>query len=173
VKDPFIHRRLYVGGVSKADLLKMLKATGVELNEYARVLFGKEWFTTSATGSQIETVETSVAMLGYPQGASFTQILEGAATFGLSTCPLELAPQFRLQYLDQAEGESGQASTTQGAPAGSVTVVSPPPEDYDEPQGFYLRRINGVLWLRGYRSGPEHIWSPDDRVILVVRDPVA
>jgi hypothetical protein len=33
-------------------------------------------------------------------------------------------------------------------------------------KGFYLRRINGVLWLRGYRSGPEHIYSPEDRLVF-------
>jgi hypothetical protein len=32
--------------------------------------------------------------------------------------------------------------------------------------GFYLRRIQGVLWLRGYRSALEHIWSADDRFVF-------
>jgi hypothetical protein len=29
-----------------------------------------------------------------------------------------------------------------------------------------LRRIDGVLWLRGYRSGPEHIWNQDDHFVF-------
>ncbi len=173
MNDEFIRRGLRVGGVSKAELLKTLEAADVELNDYARILFGIERFTTSAAASPIETVETSVAMLGYPQGASFARIIEGALAFGLSACPLELGPHFRLQYPEQAEGQIGPPSSKQCAPAGSITIVSEPPEDYEEPQGFYLRRINGVLWLRGYRSGPEHIWSPEDRLVLAVRDNVA
>jgi hypothetical protein len=39
-------------------------------------------------------------------------------------------------------------------------------EDHDVPKGFYLRRIEGALWLRGYRSGPEHVWSPEDRIVF-------
>jgi hypothetical protein len=39
-------------------------------------------------------------------------------------------------------------------------------EDDEFPKGFYLRRIDGVLWLRGYRSGPAHVWSPDDRLVF-------
>jgi hypothetical protein len=46
-------------------------------------------------------------------------------------------------------------------------VSAPLAADDDIPKGFCLRRIDGVLWLRGYRSGPEHIWSPDDRLIFI------
>ena len=44
-------------------------------------------------------------------------------------------------------------------------VPDPPPlDDTDEtPKGFYLRRIDGVPWLRGYWSWPGHLWSPEDR----------
>ncbi|MDA0708693.1 MAG: helicase, partial [bacterium] len=39
-------------------------------------------------------------------------------------------------------------------------------EDDDFPKGFYLRRIKGVLWLRGYRSWPGHVWEPDDHFVF-------
>ena len=39
-------------------------------------------------------------------------------------------------------------------------------DDDEVPKGFYLRRIEGVLWLRGYRAGAEHVWSPDDRLLF-------
>jgi hypothetical protein len=32
--------------------------------------------------------------------------------------------------------------------------------------GFYLRRIRGVLWLRGYRSPAEHVWEAADRFVF-------
>src|SRR6476661_5482475 len=31
-----------------------------------------------------------------------------------------------------------------------------------------LRRIDGVLWLRGYRFRPEHIWSAGDHFVFTV-----
>ena len=34
------------------------------------------------------------------------------------------------------------------------------------PKGFYLRHIDGAPWLRGYRSGPEHVWSAQDRLLF-------
>jgi hypothetical protein len=39
-------------------------------------------------------------------------------------------------------------------------------QDESIPKGFYLRRIEGILWLRGYRSGPEHLYSPEDRFVF-------
>ena len=51
---------------------------------------------------------------------------------------------------------------------GAVVVASPPLDERDEtPKGFYLRRIHGVLWLRGYWSWAGHVWSPQD--VLVFR----
>jgi hypothetical protein len=46
-------------------------------------------------------------------------------------------------------------------------VASSPLDDADEtPRGFYLRRVEGVPWLRGYRSGPGHVWSPEDLFVF-------
>jgi hypothetical protein len=39
------------------------------------------------------------------------------------------------------------------------------PED-EFPKGFYLRRIKGELWLRGYRAGAEHVWSSGDHLLF-------
>ena len=30
----------------------------------------------------------------------------------------------------------------------------------ETPNGFYLRRLEDGLWLRGYESGPENIYPP-------------
>jgi len=43
---------------------------------------------------------------------------------------------------------------------------APLAQDDETPKGFYLRRIEGVLWLRGYRSWPGHIWSPQDMFVF-------
>jgi hypothetical protein len=112
----------------------------------------------------MEIVELSAASLGLHNGATFAQIIENAVGIGLAYCPLEVGPHLRLQFTDQSEGRLGQPLSQHCAPPGSVTVASAPlTDDNDTPKGFYLRRIEGVLWLRGYRSSPEHNWSPADR----------
>ena len=153
--------------MGKAELLAELQAAGVALNGAGYALFADERFTTSATTSLIETVTLSVNDLGRPTGATFEQLVQRATSLGLSLCPLELGPHLRLQFLNQGEGFFGQPVTRHCAPPGSVTVASRPlSADPDTPKGFYLRRINGVLWLRGYRSGPEHIWGPEDALVF-------
>ena len=46
-------------------------------------------------------------------------------------------------------------------------VSVPLDEGYETPRGFYLRRIDGVLWLRGYRADAAHLWSPEDVFVFV------
>lgn len=162
-----VTRIVRVGGMSKSDLLAELQNRGIELNDYGRTLFAHENFTTSASISHLETVEISVGDLGYAQGATTAQIHERAAELGLGLCPLELGPHLRMQFLDQPEGYIGYPPSQHRAPPGSITVASQPLTDDDTvPKGFYLRRINGVLWLRGYCSGPENLWRPEDRLIF-------
>ena len=159
----WVTRRIRVGGVCKLELLCRLQLGGVRLNESARTLFADDRFTTSAASSVVETAEVSVASLGLHNGAPFARIVEQAASIGLSPCPLELGPHFRLQYTDQPEGFLGQAASQHRAPPGSITVASTQlSDDEDTPKGFYLRRIEGALWLRGYRSSPGHVWNPED-----------
>lgn len=160
-----VTRRIRVGGVSKTALLARLESAGVRLNEFGLALFADHRFTTAPVRSVIEIVEMTVAGLGLHGGATFAQIIERAGETGLSVCPLELGPHFRLQYTDQPEGSLEQPPSRHRAPPGSITVASAPLSDNDDedtPKGFYLRRIEGVLWLRGYRSWAGHLWSPDD-----------
>lgn len=159
---------LRVGGVSKEKLLSRLRAADILLNEAALALFADVRFLTSPSRSTVEIVELSVASLGFPEGATFATLVERAAGNGLQLCPLELGPHFRLQFPDQSEGAVGQPATRNRAPPGSVTVASEPLDENDEtPKGFYLRRIEGKLCLRGYRSWPGHRWSPQDAVAFL------
>lgn len=165
-----VTRVVRIGGMSKPELIDDLKNHRIELNEAGRSLFANDGFTTSEVPSHVETVEITVLNLGYAQGAAIADISKRAISLGLSLCPLELGPHFRLQYLDQPEGQNGRPVTQHKAPLGSITIVSAPiSEDEDTPKGFYLRRINDVLWLRGYRSEPNHIWSPEDHLVFSIR----
>ena len=73
-----------------------------------------------------------------------------------------------MQYPDQPEGYLGEPVRRHQAPYGAITIaLEILTEDDDFPKGFYLRRIKGVLWLRGYRSGPQHIYEHDDHFVFV------
>jgi len=164
-----------VGGTSKAELLRALRERGVRLNAAAETLFEDRRFTVLDEGRvieiEIEIAAVSVGELGLNEGASYAQVTARALESGLVECPLELGPYLRMQFPDQPEADGG-ASTTRGrAPPGSITIASPPLDDTEgPPKGFYLRRAEGVSWLRGYWASPDHVWDPD-RVLVFARRP--
>jgi len=60
------------------------------------------------------------------------------------------------------------------APAGSAHVLSPSlSEDPAVHQGFYLRVVDGVPWLRGFMCDDLHVFSPEDRWIMARPEPSA
>ena len=137
------------------------------MNEHARALFAHSAFVTSPATSTIGVIELSVSDLGFTGPATIASIHARAIELGHALCPLELGPYLRLQYLDQPEGYIGHPPSHGRAPPGSITVASAPISDDDTvPKGFYLRVIEGVPWLRGYRSDAEHAWAPEDRFVF-------
>lgn len=77
-------------------------------------------------------------------------------------CPNITGPYLRLAMAGQKSSPDSVMSNG-SAPSGSITVASASFDDDDVlPKGFYLRAVNGALWLRGYRATEGHIWSPDD-----------
>ncbi|GEP46436.1 helicase [Brevifollis gellanilyticus] len=167
LEPSIIRRAVKAGGASKSQLLSQLTEAGVGLNEFARVLFASDLFITSPTEQHWMTVEVSVHDLGFSQGACIQDLHSRASALGLLPPPLELAPHLRLQYLDQPEGFWGHPVTQHRAPPGSITIASLPlSEDDDFPKGFYLRRIEGTLWLRGYRCPTDNHWHPDDHILF-------
>lgn len=160
-------RQVRAGGVAKDELLARLRDAGVALNPLARELFADARFATSATPYVVETVERPVEDLGLPAGGTSSQLLQRAAASGLAACPLEVAPALRLEFIDQPEGRVGHPLTSHRAPPGSLTVASPLLAlEGDTLRGFYLRRIEGTLWLRGYRCSADHVWSPHDVLVF-------
>jgi hypothetical protein len=153
--------------MSRLELLAAMQKHEIALNEAASTLFAMDAFTTAEGPSIVESVEIAVADLGLARAATTHAIHGRALQLGMALCPLELGPHLRLQYRDQPEGHVGHPRSEHRAPPGSLTIASAPLGDDEVPKGFYLRRIHGVLWLRGYRSGPEHLWSPEDRFVFM------
>jgi hypothetical protein len=167
-----IRRQVRVGGFSKETLLEEFERKGIVLNEAATALFQDTRFSVSLTVRVFDTVETSVLDLGFENGATLEQISQRASDVELGPCALEMGPALRLQFMDQAEGLVGHPPSKNQAPPGAITVVSTPLDaSYDTPKGFYLRRMEGVLWLRGYRADLTHVWNPEDRLLFVKTPP--
>lgn len=163
---------VWIGGVGKDELLRSLRSRGVELNPAALELLADRRFSTLATPRCLEVLELAVEDLGLPRGGTMPAIRQAALSSGLAPCPLEVGPHLRLQLLGQEEGQIGFPRTRHCAPPGSITVVSIPIATDDQtPKGFYLRRIDGSLWLRGYRSDDQHVWAGTDRLAFCRADP--
>jgi hypothetical protein len=164
---PTITRTVEVGGHTKQQLIQRLDEYSILLNEYGKRLLTDEKFTISETKYNLQTVELTVGYIGFPEGATTAQIYKRAIELGLELCPLELGPYLRLEYLDQPEGDSGPSLRQHQAPTGSITIATEIlTEDDNFPKGFYLRRINGELWLRGYIADDLHIWNPNDHFVF-------
>lgn len=164
---PAVVRTVDVGGLAKPDLLRELQKHAISMNELAERLFASDRFAVSETRYSLTTVELTVRELGFPRGATTVDTLQRAGELDLGPCPLELGPYLRLQVLDQPEGYDGKPVWRHRAPYGSITIASERPcADDDFPRGFYLRRMEGVLWLRGYRSGDRHLWDADDHLVF-------
>lgn len=165
---PTIQRRVEIGHFTKLQLIQKLNDHSVMMNAYANRIFTDDKFTTSDIAYSVNTVELTVRDIGFPEGANIIQIYKRAEEVGLYLCPLETGPYLRLQYLDQEEGYIGKPSFQHQAPYGSITIASKKLyEDDDFPKGFYLRKIDGVLWLRGYICGYDNVWTPDDHFIFL------
>lgn len=153
-----------LGGLTKEALLVKLREAAVQMNVYATAFLFDERFVVSKTAYVLDVEICSLASLGLRDGGNFSQVLAAALACGLHPCPAEVGPQLRLQLLDQLEDRTGDDASERGAPRGSITVASTPLKENDDdfPKGLYLRRLDGSLWLRGYRSWPGHIWRAAD-----------
>jgi hypothetical protein len=149
-----IIRTIEVGGMTKPKLVEELERRSIQMNEQARRLFADSRFVLSTSQSRIQTVELAVRDLGFEQGAISIDIRQTAAGLGLEVCPLELGPFMRLQYCDQPEGRR-------------LTVFSQRlSADTDVPTGFYLRRVDQTLWLRGFTASEDWMWDPDEHFVF-------
>ncbi|MBP2078422.1 helicase [Oceanobacillus polygoni] len=164
---PVITRTIEIGGLTNIQLTQKMQQHAIMMNEYGERLLTDERFTTSETTYSLKTIELTVRNLGFPDGATLPTIFKRASELGLELCPHELGPHLRLKYLDQPEGHSGISSSQHQAPSGSITIASEIiSEDDDFPKGFYIRKINDELWLRGYVADHLHVWNPNDHFIF-------
>ncbi|MGP6145748.1 hypothetical protein [Jeotgalibaca sp. A122] len=160
-----------IGGFTPTQLMSRLEQKGIMMNEYAEQLLMDERFTTAKKKHTVHTVELTGKDLGFPDGAVMPQILDRIKVRGLALCPIELGPHLRLAYFNQPEGVKDNPVQKRQAPSGSITVASERISLDDEfPKGFYLRNIEGNLWLRGYVADDLHVWNPNDHFIFMIAE---
>jgi len=152
------------GGLCKSDLLKKMNSSDILLNEFAETIFFSEFFKVSNKRQQITIIATTIKDLGFSKGATIPKIGRCIKSHRLSECPMEVAPYLRLILKNQKEIKKETKNKT---PAGSLTIFSKPiVKDDNFPKGFYLRKINGKLWLRGYCCSLDYIWNPNDKLVF-------
>lgn len=159
-----------VGGRPRAELRELLSRHGVRTNEQAEALLDGPAFDETPARA-VTVVERTVRELGSAHGATFPELLAGAARHGLAVCPPDTAPYLRLTLVDQAEAPDAVLRHGR-APTASLSVIAEPlSSDGSAPRGFYLRVVEGVVWLRGYSCDDAHVWSADDRLVFRILEP--
>ncbi|MBV0894463.1 hypothetical protein [Microbacterium sp. NC79] len=148
------------GGTSGAEARLQLQLAGVQLNEHAELLMRQGAFDAPNERS-IVVVERSVAELGLADGGTLREVFAIADDLGLALVPIEAAPWIRLATFAQQNAPDSELSA-HCAPTGSVTIASAPlTDDAEFPKGFYLRVVDDVAWLRGYRCDDTYVFGPE------------
>jgi hypothetical protein len=87
-------------------LLNALDAAGCSIGDSAAEILARPAFTVSATKTSVELVAVSVAELGFQTDVvRLADVYARARQLGFGLAAAEVAPQLRLQYLDQPLGE--------------------------------------------------------------------
>ncbi|MFD1413075.1 helicase [Oceanobacillus jeddahense] len=161
-------RIIKIGGHTKTELIQKMNTNKIFLNELAEKLIASDYLEISKEPYMVKVIELTVKDLGFSEGAVTSQLFSKAAKLELELCPLELALYLRLAYLNQTEGYNENQLQNQ-APYGSITIASKIfSKDVNFPKGFYLRKIQGDLWLRGYVADEAHVWNSHDRFVFCV-----
>lgn len=114
---------------------------------------------------KLTVVSRNLQQLDLVAGTKLPQIFERAISEGFQLCPAITGPYLRLDFLDQAV--SGDSVLSGGRkPADSLSVASAVLGDQEFPRGFYLRVVDDVPWLRGYRCDHTHGFAPTDTFVF-------
>ncbi|RKS90025.1 hypothetical protein DEU37_1344 [Microbacterium sp. AG790] len=150
-----------VGGLSRHELAARLREHGVGINAHAETLLAHSAFDTRPA-ERVEIVARTVHELGLADGGTLPEVFAAAASLGWGLCPPDAAPYLRLAWLAQPNSTDSILSAGR-SPQGALKVATAPiSDDVEVPKGFYLRVVDGVPWLRGYRCDDEYRFAPDD-----------
>ncbi|GAA4518713.1 hypothetical protein GCM10023160_01330 [Brachybacterium paraconglomeratum] len=161
--------QLLLGGLSRAELRERLAAAGVQLNVHAETLLDHPCFDERAPETVMVT-QRRVADLGLPEEGTLPEVIAASLRQGLALCPATTGPYLRLAMASQSQAPDSLLSAGR-IPTGALHVVSEPlSADHEFPKGFYLRVVEGVSWLRGFRCDDDYVWPPESVIALRAAD---
>lgn len=104
--------------------------------------------------NRVDLVLTTVAELGFPNGARWSEVYGKILSLGLRLCPAEAGPQLRFQYPDQPMGEW-------------VLIAMEPITDSDGyPHVFSVARDGRGRWLGAPYGRSGHFVLGDHRWVF-------
>lgn len=150
-----IFKHISIGGISKDKLIEKLIDKGIQFNQYAHVLFDDSNFIVSTEIENVDLVKISLFDLGLSEQSSYDKIVDEAQKIELKQCPLCLGAFLRPEYLDQEEGPY-------------LTIASEKMvKDVKYPNGFYIRHIDNIFWLRGYYASDDYKWPLNSEFVFI------
>lgn len=157
--------QLLVGGLSREQLRERLAASAVQLNAYAETLLARPCFDERAPEA-ITVAQCRVEDLGLPEGGTLSEVIAASLRQEFELCPQDTGPYLRLAMASQSPAPDSVLSAGR-LPTGALHVLSVPlGADHDDPKGFYLRVVDGVSWLRGFRCDDDYVWAPESVIAL-------
>lgn len=158
-----------MGGLSREELRERLAASAVQLNVHAETLLEHPCFDVRAPET-LAVAQHRVEELDLPDGGTLPEIIAAALRNDLELCPPDTGPYLRLVMASQSQAPDSMLSAGR-VPTGAVNVVAAPlSADHDFPKGFYLRVVDGMPWLRGFRCDDEYVWPPESVIALRAAD---
>lgn len=150
-----VFKTITIGGTNKEELLARLESAGVQFNAYAKTLFADPQFIVSEKAEIVHLVKANLTVLGFDKPMYYKDIITKAEALGLKQCPLNLAAFLRLEFMEQTEGPY-------------ITVASVKTKNDEEyPNGLYVRRLDDILWLRGYRATFDVEWPVEHEFVFI------
>ncbi|MCX5774388.1 MAG: hypothetical protein NTX05_07265 [Fusobacteria bacterium] len=152
------------------EWIKIFERERILLNEYALQLLNSTHCNVANEREVESLIVLSVKSLGFQKGATLSKMIERGKKRGLKPCSLTVALSFRVIF-DEEQSETEMTSGK--APTGSITVISASSSDTPEfPKGFYLRKIHGEKWLRGFSCSDDYEFNLEDRVAFCVANEI-
>jgi hypothetical protein len=137
------------------DALERLETEEYIVSSWAKDILQKVEFSTEA--KSYDLVSFSIADLGFPGGATTSEIFERAGQYDLELCSAEVGPLLRLQYPDQPRGEY------------LIIGMEPIVGRDGDPYMFLVHHIGDEQWLYAYDGKPGFEWSSDRRFVFARR----
>lgn len=143
-------------GTNIGTILAKIRAKGMQIGNNASDIINRPAFTISPSAVHISLTIRSVAELGFHGRANFEQICMVAGAVGLSKCPAEVGPLFRLNYPEQPRGEW------------LVVAMDGIVDSQGEPRMFLIGHNDCGRWLVADHGYAPHMYGNTKKFVFAV-----